>query len=110
MHEQFFRDITKGMDVYDYNGDKVGTIGGIYQPAAAGPTPPGSTASTTAQPAGQFYLKVDTGFLGLGKDLFMPSGAISSVTDDRVSLSVDKDRLDDMGWNRPPDWLGHDRV
>ena len=100
MHEQHFRDITKGMDVYDHDGDKVGTIGEIYQPAAVG-----STASTTARPAGEFYLKVDTGFLGLGKDLFIPSSAISAVTGDRVTLTVDKDLLDDMGWDHRPDWL-----
>jgi hypothetical protein len=110
MHEQFFGGITKGMDVYDYDGDKVGTIGEIYQPAAVGLDPAGATASTTALPAGDFYLQVDTGFLGLGKDLFIPSGAISSVTGDRVMLTVDKGRLDDMGWNRPPNWLSHDRA
>ena len=104
MHEQFFTRITKGMNVYDYDGDKVGTVGEIYQPTAVG-----STAATTARPTGQACLKVDTGFLGLGKDLFVPASGISDVTGDRVILTVDKDRLDEMGWDRRPDWLTDDR-
>jgi hypothetical protein len=48
---------------------------------------------------------VDTGFLGLGKDLYIPASAISDVTADRIYLNVDKDRLDDLGWDRRPEWL-----
>lgn len=104
MQGQYFSRITKGMDIYDIDGDKVGTIGEVYQPAAVG-----STSATTARPTGQAVLKVDTGFLGLGKDLYIPSSAISEVTGDRVILTTDKDRLDDMGWDRRPEWLTEDR-
>jgi hypothetical protein len=88
------------MDVYDVNGDKIGKVGKIYQPAAVS-----STASTHAEPAGRSYLKVDTGFLGLGKDLSIPADAVRDVNDDRVTLTMDKDRLDAMGWDHRPDWL-----
>jgi hypothetical protein len=105
MHEQFFRDIREGMDVYDLPGDKVGTIGKIYQPAAVR-----STAARSAEPAGTPYLQVDTGFLGLGKDLFIPASAVAEVTGDQVVLSVGKERLDTMGWDRRPDWLREEDV
>jgi hypothetical protein len=104
MQEQYFSRITKGMDVYDMDGDKVGTVGEIYQPAEVT-----STTAATARPTGRMCLKVDTGFLGLGKDLFIPADAVSNVTTDQVTLNVDKDRLDDMGWDRRPDWLTDDR-
>ena len=100
MHERFFSSIREHMDVYDANGDKVGTVGKIYRPAAVG-----STASTYAEPTGRPYLKVDTGFLGLGKDLYIPADAISDVSGDRVMLSTDKDHLDAMGWDHRPDFL-----
>jgi hypothetical protein len=103
MQEQFFRDIREDMDVYDIAGDKVGTVGKIYQPTAVG-----STASRSAEPTGTLYLQVDTGFLGLGKDLFIPATAVTEVTGDQVVLNVGKDRLDTLGWDRRPDWLRED--
>jgi hypothetical protein len=103
MHEQFFKDIREGMDVYDLAGDKVGTVGKIYQAAAVR-----STASTAGEPAGTPYLKVDTGFLGLGKDLFIPASAVVEVTAEQVVLNVGKERLDTMGWDRRPEWLRED--
>jgi len=103
MQEQFFTRISEGMDVYDIGGDKVGTVGTIYQAARVS-----STAATAAKPIGTPYLKVDTGFLGLGKDLFIPASAVADVTVDQVMLNVGKDRLDEMGWDRRPDWLRED--
>lgn len=105
MQEHFFAAINEGVEVCDLNGDKVGKVGRIYQPAAVT-----STAATSAEPTGQPYLKVDTGFLGLGKDLFIPGSAISDVTAECVLLNVDKDRIDAMGWDRRPDWLRDDEV
>ena len=92
--------IREGMDVYDVDDDKVGTVGKVYQPTATS-----STASGYAEPTGRAYLKVDTGLFGLGKDLFIPASAIRDVTADRVILNVDKDALDDTGWDRRPDWI-----
>lgn len=100
MEERFSTALQKGMDVYDVNGDKIGKVGKIYQPAAVS-----STASTHAEPASRSYLKVDTGFLGLGKDLYIPADAVRDVNGDRVTLTTDKDRLDAMGWDHRPDWL-----
>jgi hypothetical protein len=98
-----FGQITEGMDVYDVDGDKVGSVGKVYQP-----TEVTATGTTAGEPAGTPYLKVDTGFLGLGKDLYIPASAISEVTADRVVLTADKDRLDEMGWDERPTWLRDD--
>lgn len=100
MQERFFASIGKGMTVEDADGDKIGTVGAIFQPAQVT-----STASTTATPAGEAFMKVDTGFLGLGKDLYIPASAIRDVTQDRVILAVDKDRVDATGWDQKPHWI-----
>ena len=109
MHERFSTALTEGMDVYDVNGDKVGAVGKIYRPAGA-TAPSTSAPGSYAEPrsGAEQYLKVDTGFLGLGKDLFIPTSAVSDVAGDRITLSVDKDRLDDMGWDRRPEWVPED--
>ena len=35
----------------------------------------------------------------------VPASAIADVSGERVTLSVDKDRVDDKGWDHRPDWL-----
>jgi hypothetical protein len=105
MQERFAAALAEGMDVYDLKGDKVGTVGKIYRPAATTAAP----GSFAAPPSGaDQYLKVDTGFLGLGKDLYIPTSAVSDISGERVTLTVDKDRLDEMGWDRRPEWAPED--
>jgi hypothetical protein len=105
MQEREFAGLAEGMDVYDIDGDKVGTVGQLYRPggavASTGTAPETFKAATGAEP----YFKVDTGFLGLGKDLFIPASAITDVTGNRVTLNVDKDKVDDMGWKERPTWI-----
>lgn len=72
--------ITKGWDVYDLNNDKIGTVNEV---------------------SGSFF-KIDTGFLGLGKDYYIPFSAITDVRDEKVFINSSKDRLDSMGWDRKP--------
>jgi hypothetical protein len=100
MQDRFFGNIRKGMDVMDVDGDKIGTVDEIFQPAAVS-----STASTTGEATGEPILKVETGFLGLGKDYYVPSSAVRDVTAERVVLGVDKDELDTLGWDTRPRWL-----
>ena len=76
MQDRFFASVGKGMTVEDADGDKIGTVGAIFQP-----TQVSSTASTTARPVGEAFMKVATGFLGLGKDLYIPTSAIRNVTE-----------------------------
>jgi len=100
MQDQFFGNIHEGMEVVDVDGDKVGKVDKIFQPATVS-----STASSTGEVAGQPILKIETGILGLGKDYFIPANAVRDVTTERVVLSVDKDDLDNMGWDTRPPWI-----
>jgi hypothetical protein len=107
MMNRYFTELQEGMDVYDVKGDKIGTIGRIYRPAAtvaSTGTAPGTYAEPSTSGA-EGYFKVDTGFLGLGKDLFIPASAITDVSGKRVTLNADKDRLDERGWDRRPSWV-----
>ena len=100
MQDRFFGNIHEGMDVMDVDGDKIGTVDKIFQPAAVS-----STASTTGRATGEPILKLETGFLGLGTDYYVPSSAVRDVTTERVVLGVDKDDLDTTGWNMRPSWI-----
>jgi hypothetical protein len=100
MQNRFFGNIREGMDVMDVDGDKVGTVDKIFQPAAVS-----STASTTGTMAGEPILKVETGFLGLGTDYYVPASAVRDVTTERVVLNVNKDEFDNTGWDTRPSWI-----
>lgn len=101
MMERFAGQLREGMDVFDLDGDKVGTIGEVYP--ADRLAEPGITG--TAATAGEGHVKVDTGFLGLGKDLYIPFSAIREITADGIDLNVDKDEIDRMGWDVAPAYL-----
>jgi hypothetical protein len=100
MQDRFFGNIREGMDVIDVDGDKVGTIDKIFQPAAVS-----STASTAGQAAGEPILKVESGLFGLGTTYYIPASAARDATTERLVLGVDKDELDNMGWDTHPPWL-----
>jgi uncharacterized protein (TIGR02271 family) len=70
-----FKDqVREGMDVFDSEDQKIGTV------------------SETAEG----YLRVPTGFLDLGTEHAIPFSAIRDVTDHEIHLSVPKDRLDEL--------------
>ena len=96
--------IRDGMDVYDLNGDKVGSVGKVYSMTGATATTSTSTSSTSGS-GSDWYMKIDTGFLGLGKDLYVPARAISNIHDDRVVLDVGKDTIDTFGWDEKPSFI-----
>ena len=106
MQERFYTALAEGMEVYDTRNDKIGTVGGIYRPASA-VSPTAAAPATYVEPAADAepYFKVSRGFLGFGKDLFIPAGAITDVTGNRVTLNVEKDRLGEMGWDQRPPWI-----
>ena len=89
------------MHVEDADGDKIGTVLAIYQPVRV--TSAGLSAAT---PAGDAYLKVHVGLPLLGKNLYIPAGAIRDVAVDRNILRVDESRLDEQGWDERPAWIG----
>ena len=93
--------IREGLEVRDTASEKIGTIGRVYVAVQSDPqgtlSGPGSAGD---------YFRIDTGFLGLGKDLWVPVTYISGVTDEAVMLTVGKDRVDTMGWDVKPASLG----
>jgi uncharacterized protein (TIGR02271 family) len=48
------------------------------------------------------YCHIDTGFLGLGPDYYVPMNHIRDVRPGEVYLSVSSDRVESMGWDREP--------
>src|SRR5687768_148155 len=73
--------LREGMDLYDVDGDKIGSVDEI---------------------ASGRYLRATTGFLGLGRELYIPMSAISDVRSDGVYLAVDKDDIGSRGWETLP--------
>ncbi len=91
--------IADGMDVYDTSGDKIGTVSEVYDATQRG----GTSGS------GGGYLRVPTGFLGLGREHHIPFSAIRSVEDDHIYLGVSRDELDNLGYDESPTAIEDDR-
>jgi uncharacterized protein (TIGR02271 family) len=81
-----------GMDVYDANDEKIGTVDEVYDTAQAG----ADSAS------GGGYLRVPTGFLGLGKEHHIPFRDVRRVEGNNIYLRVAKDELDSRGYAEAP--------
>lgn len=73
--------IAPGTDVFDVNGDKVGSVE-RFEPQAN-------------------YFVVEKGML-FKKDLFIPTSAIGSIAADGVRLTLSKDDLKDTMYTSPP--------
>lgn len=94
MEEQAFLRAQPGMDVCDVDGQKMGTVAHLHDaPAVIGPM--------GIAPGG--HLEVKTGFLGLGKHLFVPLHEVREVTEGGVILARSKAEAQDMGWERRPE-------
>jgi len=90
-----------GMDVYDANGDKIGTVSEVYDTTQSGGRTSGS---------GGGYLRVPTGFLGLGREHHIPFSAIRTVEGDHINLGVSKNDLDNLGYGETPTAINEDRA
>jgi hypothetical protein len=105
MNDRYFTELADGMDVYDIAGSKIGTVDGLFRPAASvastGTTVPTHVEATRAEP----FFRIRKGILGFGKDLYIPAGAITDVTGNRVTLSTEKDRISEIGWDERPAWI-----
>jgi uncharacterized protein (TIGR02271 family) len=86
MQANYDSKVRDGMDVYDVNEEKLGTVQEVYD------------ASPNESNSGGRYLRVPTGFLGMGTEHHIPTSAIEDVRDERIYLSVDKDHLDEFGY------------
>jgi osmotically-inducible protein OsmY len=98
---QFLERIHEGMDVCDRMENKIGSVSKVHQPAGVGAGSSGGRASGGAEA----YLELDTGFLGLGKTLFVPANHVSDVREDKVILDVERERLDEMDWDKRPSFI-----
>jgi hypothetical protein len=87
--------ITPGMDVCDVTGEKVGSIAHIYRFDE-------STQENAASRAGEELLEVKTGFLGLGKHLYVPMSAVQEVLTDSVFLSKSHEAFAELGYEEKP--------
>lgn len=93
--------IAPGMDVYDVDTHKLGSVRHIHERAtslrnAGGASGTGETLDS------EDLIEVRTGFLGLGKHLFIPQSAVKDVTEGGVFLSVTREEVHQRGWNRRP--------
>jgi uncharacterized protein (TIGR02271 family) len=74
MTSGFADQVREGMDVFDAEDEKIGTLAESVDG----------------------YLRVPSGFLGMGKEHYVPFSAISEVHGDEIHLNVSKDRLDEL--------------
>jgi hypothetical protein len=105
MQEQYLGHIEPGMDVCDIAGEKIGTIAHVHrhamEPVSTGV---GADGGVLTAPREEF-LEVKTGPLGLGKHLYVPFSAIDDVTSGCAFVKQSKDQAEQLGWDRPPDYL-----
>lgn len=94
--------ITPGMDVCDVTGEKVGSISHIYRFDHA------DDGSAAPVPSVGEYIEVKTGFLGLGKHLWVPVSEVQEVLTDSIFLSRAEEAFEEAGFHIKPDYL--DRV
>ena len=73
-------DIKKGYEVYGSDNEKIGSIDYCEEG----------------------FCKVDTGPLGMGKDIFIPSNSVADVTGNTVYLNMAASEIKHMGWDVPP--------
>jgi hypothetical protein len=91
---EFASRVAPGMDVCDANGDKIGTVARMHQPAMVGGGSGGAGEGS--------IIEVKTGILGLGKHLYIPASAIQDLTEGCLFISASKDALDGLGWHNRP--------
>jgi hypothetical protein len=95
-----------GMDVCDMNGDKIGSVARVYRhemaAVHAGESTPGSSLPESSYDE---IMEVKTGFLGLGRHLYVPMRDIQEVTQGCVFLGQSKEDIDNLDWTTRPDYL-----
>jgi hypothetical protein len=80
--------VEPGTDVYDVAAHKLGTVAHVHEPAGTG--------------GDEENIEIRTGFLGLGRHLFVPRSAVQDVTSGGVFLSVTREDIHERGWDQPP--------
>jgi hypothetical protein len=90
--------IVPGMDVCDVTGEKIGSISHIYRFDEA-------TEDQTGARAGEELIEVKTGFLGLGKHLYIPMDAVQEVLTDSIFLSKSRESFAELGYEEKPAYV-----
>jgi hypothetical protein len=90
--------VVPGMDVCDVTGEKVGSISHIYRFDEASEEAP-------AAHAGDELIEVKTGFLGLGKHLWIPLSAVQEVLTDSIFLSQSRETFGELGYEEKPSYF-----
>jgi hypothetical protein len=85
-------ELTDGMNVFDVNDEQVGTVDEVFDVS--------TEADRSASGGG--YLRVATGFLGLGREHHIPFVAIHDVSGGRIRLNVSRDDFSRLGYDRVP--------
>jgi hypothetical protein len=99
MNEREGARLQPGLEVFDRDGHKLGTVARVHEPAGAG------ASGVLGSPAGG-YLEVTTGLLsrlGLAAPLFVPLAAVRDVTEGGVFLTADRGEADRADWHTRPD-------
>ena len=103
MDEQYVGRLVPGLPICDITGEKVGTVARVYRREAA------MAAVGAAQggrlPAPEDVVEVKTGFLGMGKHLYIPLSAVDAVTEEGVFLKKEREELSRQGWETKPPHL-----
>jgi hypothetical protein len=92
--QRFIGRILPGMDVCDVGGDKIGSIAQIHRFSDV-PDPADTTVSDEV-------VEVKTGFLGLGKHLYVPISDVQEVLPQSVFLTRPKEEFASLGYYARP--------
>lgn len=90
--------IAPHMDVFDFDGHKVGTVAHVYER----PAPSGAGVDDEDS-----IFEVKTGLFGLGKHLYIPFSAVKDVTEGGIFLGKARADFEYLGWYTKPDFLAH---
>jgi len=95
--QRFLGRILPGMDVCDVGGDKIGSIAQVHRRSVP------IDAFDVAVP--DEIVEVKTGFLGLGKHLYIPMSDVHEVLPESVYLARAKEQLKSLGYYSRPDHI-----
>ena len=99
-----YENIREGMNVLDLAGEAIGTIQGIHGKRPNTSLPDDSDPVGRNMEAKRAGLG-NTGHIEVhyrGRILFIPFHEVNEVRDDAVVLVVDREAVDQQGWDRAP--------
>jgi hypothetical protein len=95
----------KGMDVFDPNGEKVGTIAAVFAvPAFSQNSPPNPSVGTVPPTGEETILKLEKGgMMGIGAtDLYIPVKDVQTMVPGKnLTINCSKDVCDNLYANKP---------